>query len=911
MNSTDYLINTADEALKDAVAKYGIERVAQQIDLEIEGQEIGKNRYLKRINESRQDTTGAILGTAKTILSEALPRMSKALETWLEEVYNGVPGRKHAAGAYCKELSPETITYLTIHTVLSACLKKTGMSYSGYPFAKLSTEVGRCIEEEIRFSKLFKAVDKKTSRKMREDLDKRVGHSYKRAYMIANERRLIEKDLICFDESCDGAWTQERATLVGSKLIELLIESTGMIRLVLQNTSYNKTNRSGHMKTLYVVSIEPSLMEYIERNDQFLAELDRYCMPTIIPPKPWTNVVNGGYYMEVKRPLKFIRMATKKLLTAYSDLDISAVMDAVNKVQETPWRINKTILSVLRDVIYRNNVQIEDIPSREEDPRPIMPCTPEEDPEKHKEWRRQMHRWYQENNRRIGKRLRIEMTMAQAIKFQEYPEIYFPHNLDFRGRVYPVTHLSPQGDDLMKGMLEFANGVPIGKHGAKWLAIHLANTYGNDKLTFEERIQWVNDNESLFRTIASNPNETVDMWGCTDSPVCFLAACLEWVGYLEEGEEYIGHIPVAFDGSCSGIQHFSAMLRDEVGGSAVNLMPSDKVEDIYQRVADIVLTMVEDDMVNGTEDKIVNQVDEGTGSTYEYRRQGTKSLAKEWYDFGISRKVTKRCVMTLPYGSKEYGFSDHIKEDTVRPAKLKDPDCFFSTGQASRYMATLIWKSVSQVVVKSVEAMAWLQKAASLLSSQVDAKGEPLPVFWVTPIGFPVWQNYRQSVLKRVNPIFKAGAYVQTFTSDQYADNAGELKMIGQGERRRLQISVQTGEGNIDKHKQRNGVAPNYVHSMDASHLLLTVVHCHEKYDIKSFAMIHDSYGTHAGKAEELFKAVREVFVRTYTENNVMEDLYEQVALQLDDKKLKDLPPLPESGCLDLECVKDSLYAFS
>jgi DNA-directed RNA polymerase len=39
-------------------------------------------------------------------------------------------------------------------------------------------------------------------------------------------------------------------------------------------------------------------------------------------------------------------------------------------------------------------------------------------------------------------------------------------------------------------------------------------------------------------------------------------------------EEFVSHLPVAFDGSCNGLQNYSMMLRDEVGGAATNLVPS-------------------------------------------------------------------------------------------------------------------------------------------------------------------------------------------------------------------------------------------------------------------------------------------------------------------------------------------------
>lgn len=45
---------------------------------------------------------------------------------------------------------------------------------------------------------------------------------------------------------------------------------------------------------------------------------------------------------------------------------------------------------------------------------------------------------------------------------------------------------------------------------------------------------------------------------------------------------YLSHLPVHMDGSCNGLQHYAALGRDEIGGKAVNLMPSDKPQDVYK-----------------------------------------------------------------------------------------------------------------------------------------------------------------------------------------------------------------------------------------------------------------------------------------------------------------------------------------
>ena len=42
--------------------------------------------------------------------------------------------------------------------------------------------------------------------------------------------------------------------------------------------------------------------------------------------------------------------------------------------------------------------------------------------------------------------------------------IYFPHNLDFRGRAYTMhVHLNHIGSDVCRGLLLFADARPLGR----------------------------------------------------------------------------------------------------------------------------------------------------------------------------------------------------------------------------------------------------------------------------------------------------------------------------------------------------------------------------------------------------------------------------------------------------------------
>jgi DNA-directed RNA polymerase len=91
----------------------------------------------------------------------------------------------------------------------------------------------------------------------------------------------------------------------------------------------------------------------------------------------------------------------------------------------------------------------------------------------------------------------LRLNIAQS--FKNVNCLYFPHNLDFRGRTYPIPpHLNHMGADISRGILEFAEGEKLGPNGLYWLKVHLANVMGKDKITFPERVKYV---ESIIDTV--------------------------------------------------------------------------------------------------------------------------------------------------------------------------------------------------------------------------------------------------------------------------------------------------------------------------------------------------------------------------------------------------------------------------
>lgn len=880
-------VSNAIEPFNLLADHYGQDLAVKQLQLEHEAYTEGERRFIKNLERQTERGELADNQVAKPLMQTLVPKIAQAVKEWHEGpdgklstsrpsvAFTMLSTEEKAVKDRSLRISCESAAVIILKVILSKLVKPEGI-----PITPMASAIGRTLEDEIRFGRIRDQEKEHFKKAIAENLNKRAGVSYKKAYMQAVETSMLEQGQL---EDAWGTWSPTEAVHVGIKMLEIVIQSTQLVEL----KRYGAGNAAADVE---MVHLSDFWVKKMSQRGFSLAGIAPVYQPCVVPPKPWTGVVGGGYWAKGRRPLPLIRLGSKSAVARYEDVYMPEVYDAVNIIQNTPWKVNKKVLDVVNMVEKLNNTPIDDIPQME-------PLKPEdyagETEEELKAWKKAAAGIYRREKARQSRRLSLSFIVNQANKFSQFKAIWFPYNMDWRGRVYAVPMFNPQGNDMQKGLLTLAVGKPIGADGFKWLKVHGANCAGVDKVTFEERIKWVEDNHDNIMAAAKAPMDSIEWWGRLDSPFCFLAFCFEYAGVMHHGLSYSCSLPIAFDGSCSGIQHFSAMLRDHIGGHAVNLTPSGKVQDIYRIVSDRIEEELKVLLVNGTDNEMVAHEDKKTGEITERLKLGTRELARQWLTYGMSRKVTKRSVMTLAYGSKEYGFADQVYEDIVMPAIDSGSGAMFTEpSQASRFMAKMIWEAVSVTVVAAVDAMKWLQGAAKLLAAEVKDKktGEILkpclPVHWVTPDGFPVWQEYLKKDTTRLNLMFLGSFNLQPTV------NKGTKK-------------------ELDKHKQESGISPNFVHSQDGSHLRQTVAHTHRKYGVMSFAVIHDSFGTIPADAEYLFRGVRETMVETYRDNDVLLDFYEQFEYQLHESQRDKLPELPKKGKLNIEDILSSDFAFA
>ena len=793
--------------------------------------------------QNKHEETATYYGSP--LFKRAIEPVALLIEQKVAESKKGRAGNANIAMKYIDKLKADHVAYHTSKVIIDRLMFNKSVQDTAISIATSLEDELRYISFDNQHPHLFRKIVNET--------------------MTTGKRRRMTI-LAAYNRYCETwvPWAKKDKVHLGMALISIFIEATGFV------TEHYLTR--GKNKTDLVLRPTQKVLDFISQNKEFASLLSPEYLPMVVPPRDWTSPTDGGYLTPYTPQMSLIKVRhTSKGRNYFEDLDsltdsMAAVYDSVNILQRTAWRINPFVLDVFKE-IHRLGLPVATLPSVEDIPPIPSPLSKnqktdelnEQQKEKFKAWKRKEVERHDANFAMQSKRTMVSTIARIANEYAQYEAIYFPHSMDFRGRLYPAPmFLNPQGNKLAKGLLEFAEGKAIGSNEAAFeLAVHGANCFGYDKVTMDQRIDWVEENTDRILQVAADP--MADLWWAkeADSPWCFLAFAKEWEGFQRDGYSHVSHIPIAKDGSCSGLQHFSAALRDPIGAMATNLLPSEQPEDIYQRVID------------STKEKVRLDLN------------GEKSaLAQACLDYGLSRKAAKRSTMTRVYGSTLYSSRSFVSEffkETDEQRKQEDPNYVSPLqGQefhAALYLAKHIWDSINETVIAAKEGMDWLQKCARLLAD------EGLPTSWTTLDGFPVLQYYPNTLRNRIKT------------------KLGDKKVY---------VSLRNELATIDKKKQSNSISPNWVHANDACHLRMTV-NLAAANGVSNFAMIHDSFGSHAADIPMLSACLRETFIELYLDNDPLQMFLNQVQILTN----AELPELPAKGTLDISAVRNSEFFFA
>lgn len=878
---------------------------AEEVELERLMLKAGADAFRDRVIEAERKGQLHQLSPMRNLLVDWLPDLAGALRKWLADMDRRKGGPTPVALPYLKAMDAHVAVAIGLREVLDS------MAINKPKLMGIALRIGRLCEHEQQVRMWEKREPALYQDVKREQDRNRATASHRRRVNINRFNALLAQSKAGeIEASLEWAnWGQDAQFRVGVAILDTIVRTTGWFEMV-QDPDHTYSARGKPNSPQYLLLPKPAMAEWMHRvmSDAELASPE--FKPTIMPPKRWEDTRHGGYWTPYVRSPRLVRFKAsqesqkERAADEYDSLAFDKVLDAVHTLQETPYRVNTRVLDVAVE-LWSKDPGIAGLPLVSA--MPLPPRTPrmvehaeatrtartlglpkppmdEATREEVRRWKMQATPVHRFNAKRVSRLRSASSTILIAQEYRDRECFYFPHMLDFRGRIYPIpSYLQPQGNDLARGLLTYYEEVPIteGSGGDGWLAIHLANCWGNDKVDYDERISWVSDREDLWRRIAADPMTNLE-WTEADKPWQTLAAIFEWVGFLDAGYGFMSSLPIMVDGTCNGIQHLSALTRDEVSGRLVNLLPGDKPNDIYKYVAERLQETVE-------------RIAKAGGA------EGAK--ARYWLDlcnWAMPRGLTKRQVMVLPYGATKDAYYKYTRAwmDENDPI-VEDPD---ATKEELReawedrtakvtFLVTHMWDAVNATVRGGLQVMDWLQKCAKVAA--VDNQ----PIYWVVPSGFVVRHFYGLDRMVRCDIMLDDQRYTMA-----RAEKTAKLSTK----------------------EQLQGISPNFIHSLDASALVDCIVASRQD-GIRSITAIHDSYGTHAANMWPLAKHIREAFVATHEVDvlgnfraacqRVLVDHYVTKdgmdPFEASQRADENLPPPLDMGTLDLHAVLQSDYFFA
>ncbi|XP_039622586.1 DNA-directed RNA polymerase, mitochondrial [Polypterus senegalus] len=672
----------------------------------------------------------------------------------------------------------------------------------------------------------------------------------------------------------DLPWPNNLVIQLGMQLVDLMVQE-----LKLQTNIINPEQEGKLISVLYhmytfrsnrqvgFIKPHPIFTEILQGAMETTLTFDSHVMPMLCPPVPWTSPKFGAYVLVPSKLMRCLEGAVQHqlLLEKCPSEDLHPVLDSLNQLGNCAWKINQPVLDIIISIFNDKGNDSLNIPPPISE-APEMPqfqprdkaCSQLEKVAFKRELSRCKKKMAEMHSLRVD--ALYKLSIANCMRDEIF---WFPHNMDFRGRTYPCPpYFNHLGSDLTRAILLFAEGKPLGEHGLNWLKIHLVNLTGLKKRnSLPERLAYANEILEDILDSAINPLDGRKWWMAADEPWQVLACCMEIASAISSPDhrKYISHFPVHQDGSCNGLQHYAALGRDTIGATSVNLMPCDVPQDVYSSVAQQVEEFRRLDAMKGVK---IAQVLEGF----------------------ISRKVVKQTVMTVVYGVTRYGGRLQIEK------RLKEIDEFPKeyVWDASHYLVHQVFNSLKEMFTGTREIQDWLTENARLIAKLGST------VQWVTPLGLPIVQPYHRTKSLVVK------------------SNIQSLN---------LQVGHDVTQ-RPDTVKQKNAFPPNFIHSLDSTHMMLTALHCHSAG--LTFVSVHDCFWTHAVTVDIMNRICREQFVALHSQP-ILEDLskflLEKYSRRVPDRKskkfmeykrlLKLLFRVPQTGDFDLQKVKDSTYFFS
>lgn len=779
-----------------------------QLQYELDSDAAAAAERLKALTEAARDGD-AEAPRAQRLTAQMHTVVVDLLQADIDVKTRGTGGKYKA---WLRRIGADKAALIAIRECIQLCGKTNKRTnYIGASAQKLVSTVGRLYELEVRIMEAEEVNPmymQKIHDQVRDNATTNYGH-LRRLYNVAYDR-VMKGEL-------DSTISDSEAAQIGKFGIDACYQA-GLIKEI-------EAVRGVQMYTL-----DDEIAAYLSDydNSDVHRVVDRGAGAMMCPPEDWTNLHDGGY-LSVRRKQQFPLMPLYKIRRderqrvreMFTAEKMPIVFEAANFLQSQAFEMHMPTFKAVERV-WATGGNVMGLPSKNKPTKPEFPFpdtwikeeATEEELAAFLAWKRSATEYYTNMKEWRGHVQEFGGFIKLAKRAGQ--RLWFPVMMDTRGRWYYNGTPNPQGSDMAKATLQFADKKPLGKRGLFWLKVHIANSLGFDKGRMAARAAYTEALWDRLSAALDAPEDNVEVWG-TDAPWCAFAGAWELREALRcrHPELYETGIAVHMDATCSGLQHFSAILRDTQGGLYVNLFDAggDEKQDIYRKVAGVAMTAIS---------------------------AAVASVARSFWDAaGITRKQAKKPVMTYVYGATLRGTAEFLEAEALGD-RIDSKEKGERNVDIANVGAKALFAGIEATVPAAAFCMRWLKEVCRTVPK--NARME-----WTAPTGFKVQHDYQKIEEVRVR-INSCGVNRIMFWEKLDECNPSQMQ---------------------------NAVAPNFVHALDASHLTFTALTM--KHSNLSFVGIHDSFGTHPCDVDQMHIIIRDEFVKMYENHDVLLDFLWEV----------------------------------
>ncbi|RDX89645.1 DNA-directed RNA polymerase 3, chloroplastic, partial [Mucuna pruriens] len=518
--------------------KYNLLR-RRQIEAETEAWERMVEEYRELEREMRQKMLAPNLPHVKALLLGWFEPFRAAVEAEQTAHRTRPKKQQDSIAPHVDDLPADKVAVIVMHKMMAMVMEN---EEGCVQLVHAAVHIGMAVEQEVRIHKFIEGNKSSRSKKTEADAEDSLDSDKERQRNYLNslikKNRLKEVQMVLKKEC--SPWSRDTQAKLGSRLIELLIDTAYV---------HSPVNQSADTPP----DIRPAF---------------RHGFKAV----PWHPGYDKGGHLFLPSYIMRTHGSRKQqdVMKNVNGAQMQKVFEALDILGNTKWRVNRRVLRVVES-IWAGGGNIAGLVDCKDVPLPDKP--PVEDLKLIQEWKSSVRKAKKINLERHSLRcdtelkLSVRSSFTVARKMKDEEGFYYPHNLDFRGRAYPMhPHLNHLGSDLCRGLLEFAEGRPLGKSGLRWLKIHLANLYagGVEKQSYDGRLGFIENHIHDIFDSADNPINGNCWWLTAEDPFQCLAACINLSEALRSSSpnSFISHLPIHQVKTKFSLEAFKAMKKE-------------------------------------------------------------------------------------------------------------------------------------------------------------------------------------------------------------------------------------------------------------------------------------------------------------------------------------------------------------